>query len=212
MRIKSSEPTELYTTKSIQKVFSAAESKTVMESIKAKIGPTFSITHLGHAAMVMTAVKFKPFQDRPSSDRFVSPLFINGRRYLDPKGQSKAYVPMCRAIAAIEFRTVERYILSEDASKEEIREKLKVTCEEARRSYQAIREHKSLITESFLVAEFMATAKNEVKGKGMADPVFLSDGIVEQYTSRSYPDETGDRHVLTVDDVRFTANPDGPPL
>jgi hypothetical protein len=197
---------------SIQTVFTAAESRAIMESIKTKIGPAFSITHLGHAAMVMTALQFKSPQERPSSNRFVSPLFINGRRYLDPKHEPKPYVPMCRAIGAVVFRDVDRYMVSEDASKEEIQQKLRLACEEARRSYQAIREQQSLLTESFSVAELMATAKNHVKDKGMADPFFLSDGIVEQYISRSYTGGSGTNQVLMVHDVRFTANPDGPPL
>lgn len=162
--------------------------------------------------MVMTALQFKSPQERPSSNRFVSPLFINGRRYLDPKHEPKPYIPMCRAIGAVEFRDVDRYMVSEDASKEEIQQKLRLACEEARRSYQAIREQRSLLTESFSVAEFMATAKNQVKDKGMADPFFLSDGIVEQYISRLYTGGSGTSQVLTVDNVRFTANPDGPPL
>ena len=40
----------------------------------------------------------------------------------------------------------------------------------------------------------------------MADAIFLSDGIVERYVQRDY----GDGEVLKVEDVRFTANPDGP--
>ena len=40
----------------------------------------------------------------------------------------------------------------------------------------------------------------------------MSDGIVEQYVARSYTDEVGTAQVLSVDDLRFKANPDGAPL
>lgn len=66
---------------------------------------------------------------------------------------------MCRAMSAIEFRDVERYIYTNEDTTEEVRAKLKIACEEARRSYQRIREQKSLLTESFSVAEVMATVK-----------------------------------------------------
>lgn len=63
-------------------------------------------------------------------------------------------------MSAIEFQDVERYIYSDDDSKEEVQAKLKIACEEARRSYQRIRDQKSLLTESFSVPEALATAKS----------------------------------------------------
>ena len=113
----------------------------------------------------MTLLKAKPPDERPLPHQktLVSPLFINGRRYLDPsQPKSTDHIPMCRAVSAIEFRDVERYICTADDSKTEIREKLKIACEEARRSYQRIREQKSLLTESFAVMEVVANAKSAV--------------------------------------------------
>ena len=155
------QPGQEYTPKSIQNVFSVDQSKAILRSVKSEIGPAASVTHLGHAAMAMTVLKFKPAEDRPSnSDRFVSPLFMSGRRYLDPsRPKSTDHVPICRAVGAIEFRKVERYLLSGNDSEAGVRQKLRIACEEARRSYQAIREQKSLLTESFAVAEFIGTAK-----------------------------------------------------
>jgi len=42
--------------------------------------------------------------------------------------------------------------------------------------------------------------------------MFLSDGIVEQYTPCSYFDSTNQTEILTLKDIRFTANTDGPSL
>lgn len=147
--------------KSIRKIFSVEQSKAILRSVKSEIGPAATVTHLGHAAMAMTLLSIKPATDRPlTCDKFVSPLFMSGRRYLDPKQpKSKDYVPMCRAIGAIEFRIVDRYQLSGTDSREEVRRKLKIACEEARRSYQAIREEESMLTKSFAVAEYMGTAE-----------------------------------------------------
>lgn len=150
-----------YMPKAIHQRFSVEESKAILLAVKEKLGKSCSVTHLGHAAMVMTMLKFKPVQERPTPGaRLVSPLFINGRRYLDrgvPRSQS--YISLCRAFSAIEFRDVENYIIPDSASKEEIQGKLKLACAEAFRSYRAVRDQKSLLTESLSMAEYMTREK-----------------------------------------------------
>lgn len=66
---------------------------------------------------------------------------------------------MCKAISANAFRDVGRYILSDNASREEVHGKLILACAEAFRSYQAVRDQKLVLTESFSMAEYMARAK-----------------------------------------------------
>ena len=146
---------------SIQREFSLEQSKDILRSVKAEIGPKASVTQLGHAAMAMTLLKSKASAGEAlNGGRFVSPLFMSGRRYLNSERPKSTYhVPMCRAIGAIEFREVEKYILLENDGKDKIRMKLKKACEEAGRSYQAIREQESLLTDSFAVADFLGTAK-----------------------------------------------------
>lgn len=128
---------------------------------KEKLGRAYSVPHLGHAAMVMTMLKFKPFEDRPThSGHLASRLFINGRKYLDqgvPGSQN--YVSLCRAISAIEFRDVESYVLSDNASKEEVQGKLRLAWAQAFTSYQPVRDQRSILTESFFVADYMAKAR-----------------------------------------------------
>lgn len=205
-----------YMPKAIHKRFSVEESDAIFLGVKNKLGKACSVTHLGHAAMVMTMLKFKPVSERPThGDHLVSPLFINGRRYLDQGVPgSHSHISLCRAFSAIEFRDVESYILSDNASREEVQGKLRLACAEAFRSYQAVRDQKSVLTESLSVAEHMARAKTmkAFKGKWTADAFFLSDGLIETHISNSYCDQTRTHKVLEVDDVQFTASPDGPPL
>ena len=146
---------------SIQREFSLEQSKTILRIVKTEIGPEASVTQLGHAAIAMTLIKSRASEERTTDgDRFVSPLAMSGRRFLNPERPKSTYhVPMCRAFGAIEFREVEDYVLLENDGREEIRMKLKKACEEARRSYKAIREQESLLTDSFAAAEFMGTAK-----------------------------------------------------
>ena len=147
--------------KAVHKRFSVEETNAVLLGVKAKLGKTCSVTQLGHAAVVMTMLKSKPVDERPMhSTNIVSPLFINARKYLDQDvPESQNYISSCRAFSAIGFRNVEDYILTDDASKEEVQEKLKLACAEAVRSYQAVRDQKSLLTESFYMAEYMTKAK-----------------------------------------------------
>ena len=152
---------EEYMPKAIHKRFSVEESNAILLAVKEQIGEACSVTQLGHAAMVMTMLRFKPVQERPTHGaQLVSPLFINGRRFLDQRfPRSQNYISMCRAISAIGFRNVESYILSDNGSKEEVHGKLKLACAEAFRSYQAVRDQKSILTESFSMAEHIAQAK-----------------------------------------------------
>lgn len=224
-------PTSTYYPRSAHHSFSPIQSSSILRSIKEKIGPAYSITHLGHAAMIMTLLRLKHPQSRPiNQPDLVSPLFINGRRYLDPlQLNASDHIPLCRAISGIEFRDVGRYILSPNANQGEIQQKLRIACEEARRSYTRIRNQESLLTELFGVTKVMASAKKDVAEKGVAESFFLSDGIVEAYIPRSYhctvrdtddtdttaieqTAETETKEVIELDDVRFTANPDGAPI
>ena len=85
---------------------------------------------------------------------------MSGRRYLNPeRPKSRYHVPMCRAIGAIKFREAEKYVLLKDDGGDKIRMKLEMACKEAKRSYQAMRDQESLLTDSFATAKFMGTAK-----------------------------------------------------
>ena len=90
---------------SIQRESTLEQSKTILRSVKTRIEPEASITQLGHASMAMTLLKSRASEERTSDGgRFASPLFMSGRRYLNPeRPKSRYHVPMCRAIGAIKF-------------------------------------------------------------------------------------------------------------
>ena len=146
---------------SIQRDFSSEQTKAILRSIKTEIGSEASVTQLGHAAVAMTLLKFKASEEGAlDGDRFVSPLFMSGRRYLDPeRPKSRYHILMCRAIGAIEFREADKYIPLESDTQDRIRIKLDKACEEAVRSYRAIRKQESLLTDSFAAAALMGAAK-----------------------------------------------------
>ena len=150
-----------YAPEAIHKRFSIEESNAILLAVKNKLGKACSVTHLGHAAMVMTMLRFKPVQERPAHDaRLVSLLFINGRRYLDQSFPgSRKYINLCRAINVIDLRDVETYVLSDKVTEKEVQEKLRLACADVAKSYQAVRDQTSLLTESFPLAEYVPMAK-----------------------------------------------------
>lgn len=143
--------------RSIHRSLSVEQTSAILRSVKEKLGPTSSVTSLGHAAMVLTMLEFDQAEGRPAENRsFANLLFINGRRHLSSDHlRSNQYVPLCRALGIIEFREIEKCRLSRDPSEGEIQEKLRYACSEAGRSYQMIRDQESLLTESSAAMEIM---------------------------------------------------------
>ena len=66
--------------KFIHFTFSPNQISNILHSVKQRLGSAYSITQLGHAAMIMAVLKLKPNQDQPSEQKdLVSPLFIKRR-------------------------------------------------------------------------------------------------------------------------------------
>ena len=118
-----------------------------------------SITHLGHAAVIVTALNSNMmFTDISMPKDLLCPLFMNGRSYLDSDLQNpKAYIPMVRAMGVLEFLNSDQYQFSRERCQAQIYSKTVLACEEARRSYQKIRDQTSMLTLSLSVAEQVAT-------------------------------------------------------
>ena len=171
---------------------------------------SISVTHLGHAATVVAALKHSKVKSMPPGDGLMCSLFINARRYLDlDNPKSKAYLPMCRAMGFIKFNSLHKVSLPEQASQAETHKTLVYACHQAQDSYQRIRDQTSILTESFEGSEYLSSAFNNVRGT-RAQPFFISDGIIEQYMQQVYYDASQTHEVFTILGVEFVADPDGP--
>ena len=169
-----------------------------------------SVTHLGHAATVVAASKSSEVGNRPLGDRLVCPLFFNGRRYLEPDN-SKQYLPMCRAMGFVEFHGLETLFPPKQPSQAETYKALIHACYQARDSYQRIHDQTSVLSESFAGSEYLASTKDEVYST-RARPLFINDGVTEQYIQQFYGDVSPKHAVFTVLGVEFVADPAGPAL
>ena len=94
-----------------------------------------------------------------SGKSLISQCFMNGRRYLEAdEPKARTYVPICIATGIVEFSDVDQYTLSAldgegHSDKHKARDVFLRACGAANRSYQAIRERKSMLSESLQRAE-----------------------------------------------------------
>ena len=117
------------------------------------LGPSYTITHVGHAAMIVAMLKHQNPQGNEAQAilrPIVSSCFINGRRYLKGDGpKGRTYLPNCQATGIVEFPDVREYTYvtsggDEECNKEKAKKALIKACKAANRSYQKIRERESI--------------------------------------------------------------------
>jgi 15-O-acetyltransferase Tri3 len=146
--------------------FSLQESISLLQCVKVELGRSATITHLGHAAMVLamlrlegsvSAARCMQASQRSKSTTFSSPCWMNGRRYLDPrKLGGMAYISVCQALGEVVFPDVEQYSISRTTSDIERRKVLIRAAKVAGASYQNIKERKSILSESVPLMEYLA--------------------------------------------------------
>ena len=131
-----------------------------MKAVK-KLGRSYTITHVVHAAMIVTVLKRSSATNKNDGPQqpIVSSCFINGRKYLTPdKPEAQRYLPICQATGIIDFPHVLDYTyVARDDQEEKIeaqaKEALLKACKAANESYQKIRERPSILSESLQRAQ-----------------------------------------------------------
>ena len=140
--------------------FTKAQSTSLLQQVKKVVGSDSSITHLGHAAMVLALLRSYPLlqpdmEAKPSP--LYSPCWLNGRRYLlSTAGHPNPptdYIPLCISFAPILFADLKDLSLSLEAGKEEIKSKLVYTSRIATKSYRKISNRKSILPECVVLFE-----------------------------------------------------------
>jgi hypothetical protein len=144
--------------------FTQSRSNEILDAIKTNLGSEASITHLGHAAMVLALLRNAPAPGlRLVSKNTVlySPCWINGRRYIrNTDAQSpatKSYIPICQTFAAIIFPNLRDLVLHSKVTQVEKKVKLMKACKIAKEQYGNIRTAKSIMPESVAILELMGS-------------------------------------------------------
>jgi hypothetical protein len=138
------------------------QSTALLKAIKQYLGPEATITHLGHAAMVLAMLRREPVSNTaPNVEKTLySPCWLNGRRYLRPfNGHPQpisSYGPLCMSYAPVIFSDLDELSLPVDATRDETREALLKAGKAAAEQYRKIREQKNMLPAMVLLAENMA--------------------------------------------------------
>jgi 15-O-acetyltransferase Tri3 len=118
--------------------------------IKRIICANATITHLGHAAMVIAMLRSNP--PLANSNTLYSPCWLNGRRYLisSPNQPSpiKSFIPICLSFAPVVFTGLHELVLGQKATKKDIKGTLVKACRISTNEYLKIKERKSLLPEN----------------------------------------------------------------
>lgn len=84
--------------------FTPAETSAIVQAVKLRLGPGYTISHLGQAATALALLKLKPIPDDISgSPPIIMPLPVNGRRYLKSEYSQSQY-GACQAGAVVQLQ------------------------------------------------------------------------------------------------------------
>ncbi|KAK1478843.1 hypothetical protein CTAM01_14941, partial [Colletotrichum tamarilloi] len=185
------------------RTFTTDESQAISKAIKSQLGPQFTFTHLGHAAMVLALLRVSPLPGDASDALFLSsPLPVNGRRYSSGSNASIRY-GSCQAGASVEFAPLRSYAVDE-RNPEAVRMTLASLAHHVRNSYQHwLKNEFQLVIDqvkSNFLAGFLASAPSSFSPTSF--PAFVSDGIVDNYIPGDVFDSS-DEMIYTVESCNF---------
>lgn len=125
---------EAGTPRTIFHTFTVPESHTIIRAVKSRLGPKYTISHLGHAAVVLALLKANPPSNSiPDSQSLIMTLPVNGRRWLRDD-HARDYYGMCQTGAVIKFENIKSFMVDAN-NKDAVIEALERGCKLAKESY-----------------------------------------------------------------------------
>lgn len=102
--------------------FTKTQSAAIIRAVKTRIGPQYTISHLGHAATVLALLKARPLPAHDTTTNLNTALPVNGRKYIrdhltedDFLQNEHAHVQYgsCQAGAVVEFPNLAQWTVDE---------------------------------------------------------------------------------------------------
>jgi hypothetical protein len=94
--------------------FTAAESQAIVQAVKPRLGPGYTISHLGQAATALALLKVNPIPNDVSGvPSIIMPLPVNGRRFLKDEYMQGQY-GACQAGAVVQFHDAKSFAVDDD--------------------------------------------------------------------------------------------------
>nr|AUB51317.1 trichothecene-15-O-acetyltransferase [Trichoderma hypoxylon] len=186
--------------------FTAVESKAIINAVKTRLGQQYTISHLAQAAVVIAMLEIIQPSNLSEKDAFVSPMPVNGRRWLKDELADNHY-SICETGAVIRVENIESLVLNSNDDKKTVIEAIKRACEDVKKSFDrwinnpyqlALGLAVHTLEASFLTANPMPFDK-------VAAPFFISDGKNERFIPASITTTTGET-LMTVDHFYFFLN------
>ncbi|KEQ64524.1 putative trichothecene 15-O-acetyltransferase [Aureobasidium melanogenum CBS 110374] len=175
----------------------------IIQAVKSRLGPGYTITHLGQAATLLTLLKLSPLPKEALTNKSViMPLPVNGRRYLREEVANMQY-GSCQACAVVVFDNLAQYAIDfgdRDAVVEALIEAMKVT----KTAYDYWLNKPYLLPLGLAKDNFFSALmeSNESIPDGKAVPIIASDGLNDLYIPSTVLTQDGSP-ILDVDDVIF---------
>ncbi|KAL8994868.1 MAG: hypothetical protein Q9169_005289, partial [Polycauliona sp. 2 TL-2023] len=144
----------------LNRSFTKPQSAALIKMSKQKFEPSCSMTSIAHTAFILAMFKITHSRETvwltvtDPAPTFVSPFFMDGRRYLDSDHpQSDDYTPVFQADALITFSNVNDLLLVPSATPSQQVRNLEKACQASVIAYTRIRERPSILLETLARAD-----------------------------------------------------------
>ncbi|KAF7593958.1 trichothecene 15-O-acetyltransferase [Aspergillus hancockii] len=182
------------------------ESNALLQAVKSRLGPKYTISHLAQAAVVVALLEANPPTDLDDESVFVTPMPVNGRRWLqDDIG--KKYYSICETGAIIRCDNIKSLLVKRDTKKETIIAALTQACQDVKKSFDKAlsNPYQQPIGMAVHMLEASFLTQNPMPFDKVASPFFISDGRNEPFIPEEVVSDKGET-VLSVDKTFFFLN------
>ncbi|OIW25261.1 15-O-acetyltransferase Tri3 [Coniochaeta ligniaria NRRL 30616] len=192
--------------------FSTAESEAIIRAVKTRIGPQYTISHLGHAATVLALLKARPLPSGDTTTKLITALPVNGRYFLHGELAEGNFLQdefadvqygACQARAVVEFPQLGQWTVDEN-DETAVKAALEGLSKHIKQSYDywlskpfqlALCVSKDNFLSSFLSSKPPSFSDSSI-------PIFASDGIVDRYVPGEIMGSFGNT-LMTVEACSF---------
>ncbi|ERF71078.1 hypothetical protein EPUS_07750 [Endocarpon pusillum Z07020] len=197
------------TPRTIFHTFTVPESETMIRAVKSRLGPKYTISHLGHAATVLALLKANPpSNDIPDSQSLIMPIPVNGRRWLRDD-HARDYYGMCQTGAVIKIKNI-KFFMVDGNDRDAVVEALERGCKLVKEAYDHWMSKPFLlalgISKDNFIASYLTSPKESVPFGGMAHAIFVSDGMNDRFIPGDVTSAATGEKLMSVENVSFFLN------
>ncbi|KAH0365230.1 putative trichothecene 15-O-acetyltransferase, partial [Aureobasidium melanogenum] len=175
----------------------------IIQAVKSRLGPGYTITHLAQAATLLTLLKLSPLpKEALPGKEVIMPLPVNGRRYLREEFADTQY-GSCQACAVVVFDNLEQYAVDFD-DRDAVIVALINAMQVTKTAYDYWLNKPYLLPLGLAKDNFFSALmeSSESEPDGKAVPILGSDGLNDLYIPKTVFTTDG-FPVLDIDHVVF---------